>query len=262
MTTDKLRALDRQRERWRQSRMNLGLHDPEAENFAEGRLPLPVRDLCIRFVILPADPEADVVEFDEEFWAWWMQDPPHPTTGDPTRWPTERRPSAYSAARYAFADDNLCNSYVACLRSGGLDVALGRSCGRSGERGALFLGPVVGAVRAAGCWYQNVMERLQLDGEIEATLAVKDASNRVLAGFAEGWAPPEHLGEFERRGCAHRHLLLRLECSRDDPNWPQAVAFRLGGQIEDAYGSASRRFIARAGQFTGQLPPGMVPFGA
>jgi hypothetical protein len=32
-----------------------------------------VNEPSVRLLILPADPEATLIEFDEEMWSWWLQ---------------------------------------------------------------------------------------------------------------------------------------------------------------------------------------------
>lgn len=81
-----LDELDVQRARWRRAREKLRLTDPEADDFATDGLARRLDNPRIRLLILPADPEALVVEFDDEFWEWWHRLPPHPATGQPTDW--------------------------------------------------------------------------------------------------------------------------------------------------------------------------------
>jgi hypothetical protein len=58
--------LELQRARWRRTRDLLRLVDPEAEDFAIGGLARFMDEPSVRLLILPADPEATLIEFDEE----------------------------------------------------------------------------------------------------------------------------------------------------------------------------------------------------
>jgi hypothetical protein len=50
------------------------------------------------------------------------------------------------------------------------------------------------------------------------------------------------------------YLLLRRELeSLTGDDWPQRLAFSMGAQIEDAFGSSSRRFKAHRGEFAGKF---------
>jgi hypothetical protein len=59
------------RARWRRHREPFHLLDPQRPEFAKGGLASRVRDISIRLLILPADPDLAAIEFDSIFWAWW-----------------------------------------------------------------------------------------------------------------------------------------------------------------------------------------------
>jgi hypothetical protein len=67
-----------QRTRWHRAREALRLSDPEAEDFATRGLARLVVEASTRLLVLPADPEANRLEFDDEFWTWWLEDRPDP----------------------------------------------------------------------------------------------------------------------------------------------------------------------------------------
>lgn len=93
-----LDALDRPRTRWRAVRQALRLVDPLAAGFALAGLATRfAADPRVRLLILPADPEAWLVEFDDEFWAWWLQDWPDPVAAQQTQWGEEGRPTGTAA---------------------------------------------------------------------------------------------------------------------------------------------------------------------
>jgi hypothetical protein len=58
------------RARWRRWRRRERLLDPEAEDFGAGGLARLIPEGTSHLLILPGDPEADVVDFDQELWEW------------------------------------------------------------------------------------------------------------------------------------------------------------------------------------------------
>lgn len=71
-----LKELDRARERWRLVRRRLG----QCADAKHGSLGLARRteSLSARLLILPGDPFATDLSFDDEFWNWWTADGPSP----------------------------------------------------------------------------------------------------------------------------------------------------------------------------------------
>jgi hypothetical protein len=59
------------RARWRRFGDRQQLADPEAVDLGLGGLGGHVPNLSVRFPVLPADPEATVISFDDAFWQWW-----------------------------------------------------------------------------------------------------------------------------------------------------------------------------------------------
>lgn len=121
--------IDRYRRRWREARGRLGLIDPLSIDFGTGGLGRHAPDVHVRFLVLPSDPEIVAVQFDEDFWAWWMQDRPNPFEGaSATSWGREALPEATAAVRYdRWSDDPWTwDGYLALHRSGGLEFGLGR----------------------------------------------------------------------------------------------------------------------------------------
>ena len=74
-----LKELDRARERWRLTRQRMGQStDPGARSVGLARR---IQDLSARLLILPGDPFATALSFDDEFWGWWTEHPPTPFGG-------------------------------------------------------------------------------------------------------------------------------------------------------------------------------------
>lgn len=254
MTADELVQWDRQRERWSRARRALHLVDIDDAAFATGGIAALVRELSVRLLILPADPEAHRVEFDEDFVTWWMGEFTDPVTGRPMAWGTSYRPSATTAARGDESGTDDFYRYIAIRRDGGLDVGLSNEGGWRNDKFAEFrLVTIVGRVWSTCHLYLTVMERFCLEGPWEISLALRGTQEAALGGFGEGWLEPRNSFGRSVSICHEPNVLLRRELPHITPDVAQPTALSLGGQIEDAFGSRARRFNAHRGQFAGQF---------
>src|SRR3990172_360961 len=125
------------RDRWMRARRSLQLDVPLSEEFRTGGLGRYAPDAHVRFLVLPGDPEGHALRFDQEFWAWWMEDRPNPFEGAPaTQWGRQRLPHAHAAVRLERWSDDRWNweNYLAALRHGGLEFGLGSSGSGSWRR--------------------------------------------------------------------------------------------------------------------------------
>ncbi len=174
--------------------------------------------------------------------------------GDQRPWAASNLPSSTAAARYEPVGDRLWSRYAAVRHDGGLDVGLGADCGRRREGGSVVsLLPTVGRIWSYLALYQQVHERIGCAGPWEVSLGITSTADAVLAGFAEGWQEPDSGWKDEISVCSEPNLLFRREVDDMTSDWPERLAYSLGGQLEDAFGSGLRRFRARTGQFIGQF---------
>lgn len=247
--------LDLQRERWRRARETFGLADPGSEEFATGGIPRLAGDIGVRLLILPSDPEACLIEFDQELWDWWLKDRPDPSDGQPTLWGDQHRPTAHAAVRFRGYGRESWMRYIALHRHGGLEVGLGRDgVYQGGDRRVFRLLQIVGRAWSTLDLYREVIERFGVEGPWELSLALQGTAGAYLGDLATGWLEPGQDALHEPRRCVEPGLLLLREIT----DWPDTggarhVAFSLGGQIEDAWGSRYRRFIAHDGGLGGQF---------
>src|SRR5581483_1374186 len=166
--------IDLYRRRWREGRRRFRLVDPLSEDFGTGGLARHAPEVHVRFLVLPCDPAAAAVQFDQDFWAWWMQDRPNPFEGaSPTSWGREGLPEATAAVRCErWADDRWnWSGYLALHRSGGLEFGLGRLGSARWRRGqeedethVFFLTTIVGRVWVALSLFAEVLERVAFEG--------------------------------------------------------------------------------------------------
>lgn len=91
--------LDIHRARWRRAREALGFVNPEREDFGTGGLGRHVPQLSVRLLILPGDPEAEWLDFDQPLWTWWKGEHENPFEGQPTDWGNTVFPASSAAVR-------------------------------------------------------------------------------------------------------------------------------------------------------------------
>ncbi len=88
-----------QRTVWRRYRDTLCLVDASDPRFGEGGLAARMLEPSLRMLVLPADPERNLIAFDEEFWARFMQGHQDPISGADAAWGSDARPTSSAACR-------------------------------------------------------------------------------------------------------------------------------------------------------------------
>lgn len=243
------------RGRWRRFRQQIALSEPSSEGFAKGGLSNRVSEPSVRLLVLPDDPEADLISFDNDLWNWWLENRESPATQRQTQWGLRYEPTPTAAVRYDQGPGELWEDYLALHRHGGLEMELGRHATYSwDERRAFRLIHIVGRIWTALDLYQEVIERFGVSGPWEVSLALRDTQGAVLGNVAEGWENPGSGFADEVIVCIEPGLLTRREIME----WPDAegaksLAFALGGWIEDSWGIRQRRFLAQRGERAGEF---------
>ena len=255
-----IEEVELQRSRWRRARKSLRLVDEEDECFATGGLGQRVPDLVARLLVLPFDPEANLVSFDAGFWEWWTSERQTPL-GRQERVGLNSKPTAYGAAiydvRHSRDAPNLWDQFLALTRSASIDAGFRRHVGRINENGNwFFLINLVGRVWSLATRYTEVVERFKLAGPFEGTLALRQTAGAYLGNVGEGWKSltPGTAFPDEIVTCHNANLIHRIEFDE----WPADsldidLVFPLGERIEDSWGIRERRFIARAGPYEDQF---------
>ena len=250
MTTD-VDALDRQRRRWRNARREFNMASETDERFALAPPGTHVIDLGARIVVLPRDPVASVVEFDDAFWKWFSDPINDPASGKPARWGTDQTASSSAAILFDPWSDGEWSRYLSVLHNGGIDIGLGRNVVSRYEKGAVFnVSRIVARLWCGLQQFQRNLERFQLQGPFEVAVGLVNTSGAVLGGFGEGWSQSDW-----QPSCPTPNVLLRREIDDICAGSTKALAFSLGGQVEDAFGCTSRRFLSRTGQFKDDFDP-------
>lgn len=244
------------RSRWSREREKLGLMDIREEAFAKGGFGQYVPNLTVRLVVLGADPEGELINFDNEFWSWWKTDRETPFGTAPDDW-GHVTPTANAAVRHHrhLNKSWIWDSFVALYRHGGLDVGLGRDgAAVMADKKCVFrLIRIVGRLWSALDLYREAVQRFEINGPWECSLAILGTSDGLLGNFATGWLQYPH-PEANPRPCSGPNLWRRWELDE----WPvqealRDLAFSAGDWIENSWGMQSRRFIARSGSLEGQF---------
>jgi hypothetical protein len=250
-------GIDVIRGRWCRWRERERLLDPEREDFGQGGLARLIVDRASRLLVLPADPEAHVVDLDDDLWAWWGSDFDDPATGGQTRWGFDKVPTAGAAVFGNNYGEAGWMHYIALHRSGALEVGLGRDGSfERNDRRLFFLSTIVGRCWAAFARYNEVISRLDVSPPYEVVLALCATEGALLGNVAEGWAEPGTPWN-EADACPEPNILIRRELQA----WPEgadeikALTFSLGAQVEDAWRVTQRRFLAHRGDYEGQFDP-------
>lgn len=246
------------REAWRRWRGDQRLVDPDVGDFAQGGLARLTSDPAARLVILPADPEAHLIDFDSALWSWWAEDSSDPATDGRTQWGPHKLPTLTAAVIGTQMGDGQWWRYFALHRNGAVEAGLGDDAAMEHDGQRYFrLTTIVGRSWATLARYAEVIERFSVDGPWELTLSLRQTAGALLANFGEGWAEPGS-GFGRNRPCLEANLLMRREL----PTWPaeaeglKSVAFSFGAQIEDAWGVDDRRFLAHRGERAGEFDCG------
>ena len=246
--------VDAQRARWRRHRETLGMVEGTGDDFGLEGLGRHVKRLDVRIVVLPADPEDDVLPLDGSALDWLKQDRPTPYGGTRPRWGNRNRATSGALVLYEqYRDDGGWDRYVAVHRHGGLELAFGRlALARDGTR--IFpLRQIVGLAWVFLAMQAEAAERWSFKFPSELTVALRDTRAAVLGGFAEGWQEPA-IGFWPPDGhhCIEDHVLLRWEF---DSLEPEPLAIDVGSRIEQAFGTVHRRHLAHRGEYEGSFDP-------
>lgn len=252
--------IELRRARWRRTLDRNALDDTRRSDFALGGLATRLREPTVRALLLPPDPDADVLPIDEPLWAWLETQKTIAVDGRPVRFGDQQYPTAHAAALVnGYGSTEPWNSYLAVHRSGALELGLGDRGGwerqnRDGEPVRMFnLISVVTYTWAMLSFSAVLNDRVGLAGPSQLTIALRNTKGALLGNVGEGWAESD---SFQNTvgGCPEDHLLWHL--SIDEPPGEEAqkrLAFAVGDRIEDAWGMTQRRYLARVGDRDGHL---------
>ena len=213
-----------------------------------------VQNVSTRLVILPGDPFATDLSFDNEFWGWWTSEGPAPF-GTQVQW-AGTVPSIDAAAKYRDGSKGW-TTYLAVHRHGGIEVGNGPV--RSGPQGRRYFGLVrtVGLIWIGASAQAEAVGRFGLSGPWELTLVLYETEDAHLAGLGVGWEEPDAGALWDLPVCREPHIMIRRELDSfpATENDVRDLTFDIGARIEDAWGIRQRRFLDRTGDMAGQFNP-------
>jgi hypothetical protein len=248
------------RARWRRTLETMALDTTRRPDFGRGSLSQRVAANTARAVILPADPEAGAMRFDDDWWNW-LEDHKFVEVGGRTlRLGEQAHPTAHAAVlARGYGGDHPWNSYLAVHRSGAVELELGdrgaweREDRNGNEIRQFNLISIIAYVWGMASVAERLVERTGVGGPFHLTVALVNTGGAVLGNLAEGWPEPH---SFENRvgGCADEHLLWHWELAelpaRDDLG---ELALSVGDRLEDAWGVRQRRYLAHRGELQGSF---------
>lgn len=246
------------RSRWRRALDRYGLADPSRPDFASVGLCRRLRDRTVQLLMLPSDPDLEVVRVDSELWTWLEQNSRVEIGGGVVdfgdqRYPTARGPALVSS----YGRSEPWNHYLALHRTGSVEAGLGTRGGweyetRSNETVRVFaLIAVVGYAWALLKFTETWSRRSDIGGPWLFSVALQQTGGALLGNVGNGWAEPtDHNNTVG--GCTEEALLWHIPI----PQWPdedglRELAFSVGDRVEDAWGCQQRRYFDRQGDRNG-----------
>lgn len=239
------------RDRWRKWHRRLGVpaHSEDTDITPAG-LGRRVSDLSTRIVVLPRDPRATRVEFNDEMWEWWNQLDSTPF-GASLIW--HKQVPTVDAAASVRSRKREWETYVAVHRHGRVEAGTSNVY-EIREKRCFRLTHTVGLLWTVLHAQSHVLRRIEASGPWQVTLVLHETGDALLGDLAEGWQSPGRGATFIP-ACREPHVVIREELDE----WPDQegtqvrdVAYRLGGRIEDAWGVRQRRFLASKGDLEGE----------
>lgn len=253
-----------QRARWRRALEVFGLDRAERDDFAMGGLVPRLDTVSVQMLLLPADPEADVVEITDGFSSWLEAQRSLDLDGVTVQLPQSARRTAHAIALADAYGNDTWNTYLAVHRSGALEFGLGTAGGWEGrDRSGNDVRIIALTATVARAWAllrlaAVLAERVSIEGPFLLTVAVPRAAGSLLGALDEGWAQP---GDFQNSigACRDAALLWRFELAAlPEADDARRLAYSIGDRLEDAWGCRQRRYLAHRGQREGRIDPRAV----
>jgi hypothetical protein len=201
-------------------------------------------------LFLPRDPNSDVVTLDQETLTW-LTEVTRVLEGRRRFWFNRERATSNALVRYDVQGEGFWTRYLALYRHGGIEVGADHVTYHTRDVRFFLLRSLVGLAWIAANVQFKATDRWQIQTPFELTLALRTTTNAALGDFAEGWSDPEWIDETPTS--LEDNVLLRFEL--EDGIDVEECVTDLGDRVEQAFGSVSRRHIARVGEYEGRLDP-------
>jgi len=248
------------RARWRRALDRHAVDTIERDDFATSGLAARLCTPTVQLLLLPSDPEAEVLHIDDELWAWIDAQKNVQVEGRTVHLGLQKTPTAHAAALVSsFGNGEQWNNYFAVNRSGAVELGLGdRGASESPnpESNPVPIFDLISIVTHSWAMLKfsaALNERFSIGYPMQLTIALRATEDALLGNFGQGWENGRGLRN-RVGGCAERNLLWHVEInnSLDDDGQTQ-LAFLIGDWIENAWGISQRRYLARKGDRTGRL---------
>ena len=244
------------RARWRRHLQAAALDTTERDDFAQRGLASRVQDLAFRLLILPYDPDRELLEADNA--KAHLERHRSLDLGNSTvNFGTTVAPSAHATALVARpGDSEPWERFVALHQNGTVELGLSdRDRQYAEDPDAKF----VQLIASASLSWATLELARGINSEANhqphlLTVALPDTAGALLNNLATGYAEP---GGYHNQmpGCPDDHLLWHIELDRlpADTDETHALALRIASRIVGAWGITSTMHLDRVGPFTGQL---------
>lgn len=204
-------------------------------------------------LLLPTDPDADVVPLNAETLGWLKEENPSPYSGGPVRWGDQSRATSSAVVVYdRYRDDRGWDRYLAVHRYGGLEFGTGTCSYEIQDMRVLALRQLIGLAWSAFALQAEGISRWPVESPFELTVALRNTKGATLGSFAEGWKEPGQ-GLYHLSTCIEDHVLLRWELDREFV--VEELAMDVGDRVEQAFGTTHRRYLAHKGEYEGRFDP-------
>jgi hypothetical protein len=254
MSTSDASLIEIRRARWLRYRSSMSLTENSGDDFALGGLAAYAEPPDVRLCVLPADPLAHVVSLDADTATWLNQPWPSPYGGAALPWGAEKRSTSHALVVATSGGENArWRRYLALHRHGGVEAASAGFSWELNNRGVrvFSLLHAVALVWTALDIQLAAVDRWDIEGPWEVTLALRSCGGAILGGFSEGWLQPGSFGH-RQLPCLEPHVLHRWEVDILDP---AALADQVAERTENSFGTTHRRHLANRGEFEGRLDP-------
>lgn len=244
------------RARWRRYLRTEALDTAERDDFARHGLANRVRDLAFRLLLLPYDPDQEVL--DVEAASEHLENHKRMDLGNSTiGFGTKVTPSAYATALIDRQGPNEpWDRFVALYRNGAVELCLG-------DRGRQFAGEAstksVQLIALASFSWATLELARGIDADIRyqpclLTVALPNTTGAILNNLANGYREPDSRYDDARR-CLEDHLLWHIELDRlpATKDETEALALNIAARIVRAWGVTTAWYLDQDGQFAGKL---------
>lgn len=248
------------RARWRRHLDVLALDKGTRSDFASAGLAGRVDRLVSRLILLPSDPDCERWEFDDAFWKQ-LEGHRSVNVGEgEIRLGDEVVATAHAGAIIRTHGYGMpWQRYAAVHRNGAIEVGLGDRRYRHQTRDDadepvyVDLGEIVAFTWALG-EVARMLGISETAGSCLLVVALPNTHGALLAGLGEGYHSPAR-DHYEPLKCNEKNLLWNVELGAAPANTSesQALAFRVGSRIENAWGLRQQIYLDHSGRYEGQF---------